>query len=129
MKFLLTILLLCTFLAAGFAADKSTSLSDVQSAIEANLKTSEGKAFDDRLGNDFVQNHMAPLRACKASSGNDQTSFWILLKLGKDGNVEELLFHPTTKLASCAHAGLMKEKFLRPPRSDYWVGVYMKVSR
>ncbi len=110
------------------AVDKSTSLSDARSAIDANLKAPEGKAFDEKLGNDFVQNHMAPLRACKAAASSDPTSFWILLKLGKDGNAEELLFYPATKLTSCARDGLMKEKFPAPPRPDYWVGIYFKVS-
>ncbi len=113
---------------SALAADKSTSLSDARSAVEANLKTPEGKAFDERQGNDFGQNHMAPLRACKAAASSDPTSFWILLKLGKDGNAEELLFYPTTKLTDCARDGLMKEKFLAPPRPDYWVSIYFKVS-
>ena len=34
----------------SFAAGKSTSLSDARSAIEGNLKTPEGKAFEDRMG-------------------------------------------------------------------------------
>ncbi len=110
------------------AAEKPTSLSDVQAAIDANLKTQEGKSFDERLGSDFVEKHMGPLRACKQAAGGDWTSFWILMKLAKDGSPEEVLFHPTTKLATCAHDGLMKEKFLAPPRPDYWVGVYFKIS-
>jgi hypothetical protein len=110
------------------AAPAATSLSDAQSAIESNLRTPEGKAFDDRMGQEFIARHTGPLHQCKASAGNDLTSFWILLKLDKDGAVEELLLYPTTKLGACARDVYMKDKFLPPPRPDYWVGVYLKLS-
>jgi hypothetical protein len=110
------------------AADKGTSLANAQAAIEANMRTAEGKAFDERMGNEFVQKHFAPLRQCKASAGNDLGSFWILLKLDKDGSVEEVLLHPSTKLGVCAREMYLKDKFLTPPRADYWVGVYLNLS-
>jgi hypothetical protein len=126
----LAALLFCLYLQSlrASAADKSTSLSDAQSAIETNLRTSEGKAFDERMGNEFVQKHMTPLRQCKPSAGNDLGSFWILLKLDKDGSVEELLLHPSTKLGACARDAYLKDKFLAPPHADYWVGVYLNLS-
>lgn len=110
------------------AAEKPTLLSAAQLAIDANMKTPEGKDFDQRMGNDFIQKHREPLRSCKQAAGSDLTSFWILLKLNKDGTVEELLLYPTTKLGTCAREGLLKEKFLTPPRPDYWVGVFLKIS-
>jgi hypothetical protein len=110
------------------AADKTTSLSDAQAAIEANLRTAEGKAFDKRVGTEFEQKHVAPLRQCKASAGNDLGSFWILLKLDKDGLVEEVLLYPSTKLGACARDAYLKNKFPAPPHADYWVGVYLNLS-
>ena len=109
--------------------DTPTSLSEAQHAIDANLKTSEGKTFDDRMGTDFVQKHMESLRGCKQAAAGDFRSFWILLKLNSDGSAKELLFYPDTKINACAHGGLLKEKFLAPPRPDYWVGIYFKISR
>ena len=114
--------------AVAAAGGKATSLAEAQTSIEANLRTSEGKAFDERLGKEFVEKHLLPLRQCKASAGNDLASFWILLKLDKDGGVEELLLHPETKLGACARDTYLKDKFLPPPRPDYWVGVYLKIS-
>ena len=35
------------------ADDKPTSLSDARAAVESNLRTSEGKAYDERLGKEF----------------------------------------------------------------------------
>ncbi len=113
--------------AENVAQDKPTSLSDARAAVEANIKTATGKAFDEQFGNDFLANHLAPLRQCKPRSSDDLRSFWILVKLDKDGTAREILFYPETKLGLCAHDGLIRGKFVAPPRDGYWVSVYMKV--
>lgn len=123
---LLTMSLLTTSLLA--AGDKTTNLSDARAAIEANLRTAEGKAFDEHLGTEFVQKHLGALRECKKTAGDDFRSFWILLKLDKDGSVQEVLLSPETKLGTCARAALLKDKFSAPPRPAYWVSVYMKLT-
>ena len=119
-----------SLLAALSAAtdDKPTSLSDAQAAIEANLRTPEGKAFDDRMGTEFIAKHLGPLHQCKQSAGNDATNFWLLLKLDKDGAVQEVLLYPSTRLGVCAREAYLKDKFLPPPKPAYWVGVYLKLS-
>jgi hypothetical protein len=111
------------------AEDKPTSLSDARAAVEANLRTPEGKAYDEQLGTEFVQKHLGALRQCKQSAGDDLRSFWILLKLDKDGTVKEVLLYPATKLGTCAREALLKDRFSSPPRPAYWVGVYMKMAQ
>jgi hypothetical protein len=111
------------------AEDKPTSLSDARAAVEANLRTPEGKAYDEQLGTEFVQKHLGPLRECKQSAGDDLRSFWILIKLDKDGTVKEVLLYPTTKVGTCSREALLKDKFSSPPRPAYWVSVYMKMAR
>lgn len=106
----------------------ATSLSDAQAAVEANLKTSEGKAYDQQLGKEFVGGHLGVIRQCKQSSGDDKRSFWILMKLSNDGLVNELLFYPETKLGQCSRDSLLKDHFSAPPRADYWVSVYIQLS-
>jgi hypothetical protein len=110
------------------AEDKPTSLSDARNAVEANLRTPEGKKYDEQLGTEFVQKHMAPLRQCKQSSGDDLRNFWILVKLDRDGTTKEVLLYPETKLGTCARAALLKETFASPPRPAYWVSIYMQMS-
>jgi hypothetical protein len=66
------------------------------------LPPPEGKAYDEQPGTEFVQKHLAPLRQCKQNAGDDLRSFWILLKLDKDGTVKEVLLYPATKLGTCA---------------------------
>jgi len=108
--------------------EKPTSLADARAAVEKNLGTPEGKTFDEQMGNEFVSKHLAPLRQCKQTAGDDLRSFWILLKLNQDGSANEILLYPETRLGTCARAALLKDKFLAPPRAAYWVSVYMKLA-
>jgi hypothetical protein len=110
------------------ADDKPTSLADAQAAVEANLKTPEGKAYDERLGKEFMERHLATMKQCRESAGKDLESFWILMKMDKDGSVKEVLLHPTTKMGTCARETLLKGVFSPPPKPAYWVGVYMRLS-
>lgn len=107
--------------------EKPTSLSDARSAVEANLRTNEGKAFDEQTGKEFQQKYLGALRDCKKSANGDATSFWILMKLDRDGSVKEVLLSPTTKLGSCAREALLKGKFGVPPRPAYWVSIYLEL--
>ena len=74
------------------ADDKPTSLSDARAAVEANLRTPEGKAYDEQLGTEFAPKHLGPFRQCKQTAGDDLRNFWILLKLDKDGGVGRSCF-------------------------------------
>ena len=110
------------------AQDKPTGVKDARAAIEANMTTAAGKTYDERFGTEFGQNHLGPLRQCKQTDGTDLTSFWILFKLDKGGSVREMLLYPETKLGLCARESLAKDRFATvPPRTDYWVSVYMKL--
>ena len=110
------------------AQEKPTGLRDARAAVEENMSTAAGKKYDEEFGNEFGQKHLGPLRQCKQSDGGDLTSFWMLFKLDKDGSVRELLLYPETKLGLCAREALLKDHFATvPPRTGYWVSVYMKL--
>ena len=108
--------------------DKPTALPDARAAVENNLRTPEGKQFDEKMGTEFVQKHLAALRQCKQTAGGDLRNFWFLLKLDKSGAAKEILLYPETKLGVCARAALLQDSFLAPPRPDYWVSIYMQLS-
>jgi hypothetical protein len=93
--------------------------SDAQAAVEANLRTPEDKAYDEKLGTEFVQSHLGAIRQCKQNAGDDLRNFWILLKLEKDGTVKEVLLYPATKVGTCAREVLLKDEFTSPPRPAY----------
>jgi hypothetical protein len=113
---------------AALSEDKNTSLADARGPVESNLSTPEGKAFDQQMEIEFVTKHLGPLRQCKQTASDDLRSFWILLKLNKDGTASGILLYPETKLATCARAALFRDTFLPPPRPAYWVSVYMKLA-
>jgi len=121
-------LLFLWFSVSAGAQEKPTSLSDARNAIEANLKTAEGKAYDAALGKEFQQKYLDTVRECKKVAHGDLSSFWILVQLDKDGSVKEVLLHPATKFGSCARDALLKGKFGAPPRPAYWVGIYLQLS-
>src|SRR5262249_4071295 len=111
-----------------FAADKPTSLSEARDAVERNLRSPGGKAYGEQLGTEFMRKHLDPLRQCKQTAGKDLRSFWILLKLEKDGTVKELLLSPETTLGACARPELLKDKFVPPPAPGYWVSIYLNIN-
>lgn len=116
-------------MAPALSDDKPTSISDARAAVDANLRTPEGKAYDEQLGKEFIQKHLSTMRQCKQAAGGDLGSFWILMKLDKDGTVKEVLLYPSTKVGTCARESLLKAGFSAPPRPEYWVGVYMKMTQ
>ncbi|HEU5411478.1 MAG TPA: hypothetical protein VFU57_10690 [Candidatus Acidoferrales bacterium] len=125
------VVVLIVALAAGgriLAADNATGLAEARAAVEANLKTPAGKAYDQQLGKEFMDKQLSTMKRCKASAGNNLDSFWILMKLDKDGAVKEVLLHPTTKMGTCARETLLKSAFSPPPKPQYWVSIFMKLS-
>ena len=120
-------LLLCAMGAWLVAADeKPTSLTEAGAAVAANQRTPEGKAYGAQLVKEFAGKGI--LRKCSEAAGSDSDSFWILLKLDKDGVVKEVLLDPTTKLGACMRTKLLNDRFSRPPRPEYWVGVNVKIA-
>ena len=119
------------FLAASSlaAADKPTTLANARDAIEANLKTPEGKAYEQQLGKEWMDKYPGPVKHCKQNTSGDPEPFWILLKLAKDGAVKEVLLHPETKLGTCVRETLLKDRFSAPPHPDHWVGIYLKLTK
>jgi len=110
------------------AEQKPSTVSDARAAIEKNMSTPEGKAYDKQLGQDLMQHYADSMRHCKQTAGGAGESFWILMKLGQDGFVKELLLSPETKIGQCDRQVLSKARFSSPPRGDYWVGIYLKLA-
>ena len=104
---------------ALLADEKGTNLAEARAAVEANLKTPEGKAYDERLGKEFLEKQLSKMKQCKQTAGDDLESFWILMKLDTDGAVKEILLHPTTKMGTCARETLLKSTFSPPPQPAY----------
>ena len=108
------------------AADKK-QMSDAVAAVDANLKTPAGKAYDERLGKEFPERYMSSLRQCKQAlpSGTSIDSFDMFLKLDSAGKVMDGLVHPETQFTLCARTALLSGSFSAPPHGDYWINIHM----
>ena len=125
----IVIFTLLNLLPVPASAQKLTPVSVARAAIEANLKTAEGKAYDKQMGQEIMQRYASGMRNCKQTAGGGLESFWILMKLDKEGLVKELLLAPETEIGQCDREIFSKAKFSPPPRNDYWVGIFLKLSR
>ena len=126
MKLLSALMVLLLIGALGATDEKPTSLTEARNAIEANLRTPEGKAYDAQFGKDLIGKYLPQLRQCKQSAGGDVQDFWLLTKVNKDGSVKEVLLSPTTKIAACDRDVVLKGRFSAPPHDGYWVSTFLK---
>ncbi|HLZ12572.1 MAG TPA: hypothetical protein VKP58_08300 [Candidatus Acidoferrum sp.] len=124
----MSVSVLAVFAIPAVSQEKSTSLADARSEVETNLRTKEGKTYDEQLGKEFQQKHLSTLRECKKSTG-DLSNFWILMKVDKTGAVKEVLLSPTTKLGSCTRDVLLKSSFSPPPKQNHWVSIYLQLTK
>lgn len=121
------LILLFSSLGIAKAEDKPTSLKEAQAAVEANVRTPEGKAYEEKMGKEFPEKYLDTMWQCKKTAGDDLKSFWLMMKLAQDGSVNEVLLYPTTKMGMCVRETLLKGKFSPPPKPAYWESVYMKL--
>ena len=109
----------------SLAADRK-QLSAASAAVEANLKTPEGKKYEDQhVGADF-QKFAPAVRQCKPAGSGVPTDFDIFLRLNADGKIAEVLVYPETAMAKCSAAAMLNGQFTAPPHGDYWVNIDLK---
>jgi len=110
------------------AADKK-QLTAAVAAVDANLKTSAGKQYDDRLGKEFPDKYWSSVKQCKQSlpAGTNLEPFDMFLKLNAEGKVQVVLVYPETQFANCTRAALLTGKFSNPPHDDYWINIHLEL--
>ncbi|MBZ5630748.1 MAG: hypothetical protein LAO06_17975 [Acidobacteriia bacterium] len=109
------------------ADEKPTSVAAAAAAVEANMKTREGKAYDEQFSKELSDKYLAVMKDCKAKAGTDLRNFDMLVRVEKDGTVKEVLLFPPTKISQCLREPLLKATFSAPPKPAYWVDIHMVV--
>jgi hypothetical protein len=111
-----------------FAADKK-QFAAALAAVDANLKTSAGKQYDDLIGKEFPDKYWSNVRQCKQSlpAGAGLDPFDMFLKLNSEGKVQEALVYPETQFAVCVRTALLVGKFSSPPHDDYWINIHLQL--
>jgi hypothetical protein len=108
---------------SGKSAPKSDGIASARAAVEANLKTAEGKKYDDEFHLKDLTAYQPQLMACAKT--NTPQFFVLYIRLTRDGTVAEILSDPPAKIALCLRQALLSGKFSRPPKPSYWVEVSM----
>jgi hypothetical protein len=111
------------------ADDKPTSIAAAAAAVEANMKTPEGKAYDAQIGRDLTKKYPPVMKACKEKAEGDTRSFDMLVCVENGGTVKEVLLYPPTKLSQCLREAILKDTFSPPPKPAHWVDIHMDVKR
>ena len=107
------------------ADEKPTSLAVAAAAVEANMKTSEGEAYDAEIGKEFNQRYPPIWKTCKQKAVGDDRSFDLLVRVEKDRLVKEVLQHPETKMSACLRDAILKDTFAPPPKPAHWVDIHI----
>ena len=99
-------------------------LEAANAAVEANLKTPEGKKYEQQLGSELPAKYVPALRQCKQSVGSS-SGFDMFLKLSGDGKVMQALVYPENAFTTCARTAAGTLQLSAPPHGDYWINVHM----
>ncbi len=124
-KLIVPVLLLGAFAVIASAEEKPTSSRRLAAAVEANMKTPEGKAYDAQFSKELMDKYLPMMKDCKAKAGSDLRDFDILVRVEKDGSVKEVLLYRPTKMSECMRGPLLKAVFSPPPKPAHWVDIHM----
>lgn len=108
-------------------ASRQKKLTDALAAVNANLKTPEGKQYDARLGTELPQKYGTDIRKCKSAPVSGP--FDLFVKLNSEGKVTEVLFYPESDMAKCVANALGTAQFSPPPHGDYWVNIHLEFKK
>ena len=90
------------------------------SKLAANLRTPAGDRYYRQVDSEFQKRHAADVKQC-AQAAKDTTVFYVIIKLAKDGSVQELKAWPPTNASTCVLPKLAQEHFAAPPQAPQWI--------
>ena len=127
LKNILIGLILCC--STALASDGDTTLETARAAVKANTATHDGIAFDGKIGKEFGKKYSQAVFQCVQEAGDDLENFTFYFRLAKDGTVAEVLEDRRTNVSECLRKDLIKARFSRPPRPDYWLDIQMTLKQ
>jgi hypothetical protein len=113
-------------------AENALAWTQMYTDLDANLKTPEGRRYNEQTAGDFDTRLSAPVNQCVAVS-DAISKIDIFLQLDKDGIVQQVRSIPSTgtgqqlpaksadALSACLGAKLKIAAFMPPPSPSYWV--------
>jgi hypothetical protein len=111
-------------------AEVPKTMDAAMKAADENLQTSDGRKFDEQVAKTFASNYSATVTECLKSSGDlSLVPFEMVLQVGGNGTVEQIVVSKMSRTSSCIAAKLDGGLFPPPPKPDYWVKVSMQERR
>lgn len=111
-------------------AEVPKTIDAAMKAADENLQTSDGRKFDEQVAKTFASNYSATVTECLKSSGDlSLVPFEMILQVGGNGTVEQIVVSKMSRTSSCIAAKLDGGLFPPPPKPDYWVKVSMQERR
>jgi len=108
--------------------EKLTDFADAMKAANDNLKTTEGKLYDDAVGRRAGKWLVQEISHCIAGLDSaDLRPFTVVIRVGISGKAEEVLCEPMTKVASCLESGFSAAFYPKPPGGSWWVKIDLTI--
>jgi hypothetical protein len=124
-------LLVLGVLLAGTARadeDKGTSLAAAREAAESNAKTPAGRRYGTAFEASLDRWLPETLRRCvKGRSAAELGSFDAFVRIGGDGEAEDVLFSDDTPVGRCAEGAFRSAEYPKPPRPSWWTKVEVRL--
>ena len=112
----------------GASSSAQSTFKSATRAVQRNMNTEAGKAYDDAFGKEFARQNASSMQRCtRDAAAEDLASFEILARVSVNGRLEKVLVKPLTAVARCIRGAVSTERFPKPPAPHYWVRVHMSI--
>lgn len=99
-------------------------ISTLRKVASANQKTTQGQQYYKPLHDELERNYASTYTRCAKPLGADLGgSFDLLLRIGGDGEIQEVKPWPLTNLSTCLAGAMAKGKVTAPPAPSYWLRI------
>ncbi len=111
-------------------AEVPKMINNAMKAADDNLQTPDGRKFDEQVGKTFASNYSSTVDECLKSSGDfSLVPFDMVLQVGGNGTVEQIVVSKMSRTSSCVVAKVGSGLFPPPPKPDYWVKISLEAKR
>jgi hypothetical protein len=104
--------------------DKKTSPTVAREEAESNAKTPAGRRFESALESSLDAWLKRSIERCgKGVPAEDAVSFEVFVRIGEEGEAEEVVLSPETAVGRCAERDFRDAKYPHPPKPAWWVRI------
>lgn len=115
---------------ANFFATMEKAREEGLKAVEENLKSPEGRAFDARIRETLAASLGSAITECQKFYGDfSGTPFDLVVRLGQNGAVEQLYDSAHTGVSACVGGKIRSNLLPAPPKPAYWVKISPEIKR